>query len=337
MKKIYLSIFAIVLMFSAQAQLSLTQAFNEPIVGDVNTKMAFDSVGVLPLNTGANQTWDFSSLAGDTIVDVTTFTTVASTPNGTNYAGSTLADSDGQGTYNYYKSTGTQYELVGIDDPNLSINLSNTAIAAIWPITMGYSNTDVFSGTATSSQAGSGPATGTITTVASGTGTLILPGGASYANVLQVKALQTVDVSLGGGFFNITVVNTDYTYYHSSQKFPLLTVSYSEISGVFSNSSATIRINSYVAVGLKDLKLDNSFAMFPNPAKENLTIKVQNSSNANCTVDIVNAIGQTVQTNSLGNDSEILNTISISNLTSGMYLVKTTLGDKVSVRKLIKE
>jgi hypothetical protein len=106
---------------------------------------------------------------------------------------------------------------------------------------------------------------------------------------------------------------------------------------VFSNSSATIRINSYVAVGLKDLKLDNSFAMFPNPAKENLTIKLQNSSNANCTVDIVNAIGQTVQTNSLGNDSEILNTISISNLTSGMYLVKTTLGDKVSATKLIKE
>jgi hypothetical protein len=37
-------------MFSSQAQLSLNQAFNEPIVGDVNTKMAFDSVGVLPLN-----------------------------------------------------------------------------------------------------------------------------------------------------------------------------------------------------------------------------------------------------------------------------------------------
>jgi hypothetical protein len=173
MKKIYLSIFATVLIFSAQAQLSLNQAFNEPIVGDVNTKMAFDSVGVLPLNTGANQTWDFSSLAGDTIVDVATFTTVASTPNGTNYVGSTLADSDGQGTYNYYKSTGNQYELVGIDDPNLSINLSNTAIAAIWPITMGYSNTDVFSGTASASQIpGSGTATGTIVTNATGTGTL---------------------------------------------------------------------------------------------------------------------------------------------------------------------
>jgi len=299
--------------------------------------MAFDSVGVLPLNTGANQTWDFSSLAGDTIVDVTTFTTVASTPNGTNYAGSTLADSDGQGTYNYYKSTGTQYELVGIDDPNLSINLSNTAIAAIWPITMGYSNTDVFSGTASSSAAGSGTASGTITTIASGTGTLIVPGGGTFTNVLQVRANQVVNVSLSFGLVTVTVTSTDYNYYHSSQKFPLLTLSYSDISGAFSNSSATIRINSYVAVGLKDLKLDNSFAMFPNPAKENLTIKLQNSSNANCTVDIVNAIGQTVQTNSLGNDSEILNTISISNLESGMYLVKTTLGNKVSVKKLIIE
>ena len=337
MKKIYLSIIAVGCMFSANAQLSLTKAFNEPIVGDINTKIAYDSTGVLPVNTGTNQTWDFSTLGADTIVEVSTFTTVASTPNGANYSGSTLADSDGQGAYNFYKATATNYELVGIDDPNLSINLSNTAIVAVWPISMGYTNTDAFSGTATSSQAGSGTATGTITTTASGSGTLILPGGASYTNVLQVKSNQLVEVSLLFGSVIVNVATTDYNYYHSSQKFPLLTLSYSDVSGAFSNTSATIRINSAVAVGISELNFDASFSIFPNPAKNNLNVKLSNTGNANCAIEIVNAMGQIVQTNNLGNGFEIQSNISISNLSTGVYFVKTTLGDKVSIKKLIVE
>jgi SLT domain-containing protein len=51
----------------------------------------------------------------------------------------------------------------------------------------------------------------------------------------------------------------------------------------------------------------------------------------------MNTIGQTLQFVNLANEVNISNDISVSNLASGMYLVKTTLGDKVSVRKLIKE
>lgn len=337
MKKIYLSIFTIGLMLSANAQLSLTKAFNEPVFGDVNAKQGFDSVAVLPSNTGANQVWDFSALTTNTVVDVVTFTTVASTPNGASYSGATLADDDGLGAYTYYKSTATQYELVGVDDPNLSLNLSNTAIAAIWPVTMGYTNTDVFSGTANSPAAGSGTAAGTITTVASGTGTLILPGGASYTNVLQVKANQRVNVSLSFGIITVTVVSTDYNYYHASQKFPLLTVSYSDITGAFSSTSATIKANANVVTGINDINFEKSFSIFPNPATNNFNIKLNNAANANCAIEIVNAMGQTVQENNLGNNSEILSNVSISNLSKGIYVVKTTLGDKVSVRKLIVE
>lgn len=337
MKKIYLSIIAVGFAFSVNAQLSLTKAFNEPLLGDVNSKQGYDSVAVLPSSTGANQVWDFSALTTNTVVDVVTFTTVASTPNGASYSSATLADDDGLGAYNYYKSTATQYELVGIDDPNLSLNLSNTAIAAIWPVSMGYTNTDVFSGTANSTAAGSGTATGTITTVASGTGTLILPGGISYTNVLQVKANQEVNVSLSFGIITVTVISTDYNYYHSSQKFPLLTVSYSDITGAFTSSSATIKANANVVTGINNINFDSSFSIFPNPAKNNVYVKLNNATNANCVIEIVNAMGQTVQVNNLGNNSEISTSVSISNLSAGIYFVKTTLGDKVSARKLIVE
>ena len=337
MKKIYLSFFTVVLALSANAQLSLTKAANEPVIGDITTRHGYDTLAVLPKSTGANQVWDFSALTTNTVVEVSTYTTVASTPSASTFPSATLAEDDGQGAYTYSKATATQYELVGIVDPNLTLNFAaNTAIAAIWPVTMGYTNTDTFSGSASSGTA-TGTAAGTITTVASGTGTLIIPGGPIFTNVLQVKMDQHINLSLVFGLFTATVVSTDYNYYHSSQKFPLLTVSYSDIQGALTSNTGVVKVNNSVILGVTDLNFDATFNVFPNPAKNNFNVKLQNASNANCTVDIVNAIGQTVQTNNLGNDSEILNTISISNLTSGIYMIKTTLGDKVSNRKLIVE
>lgn len=336
MKKIYLSIFTIVLMLSANAQLTLTKSFNEPILGDVDTQIGHDSVGVLPKNTGANQVWDFSALTTNTVVEVGTFTTVASTPSGASFSSATLAEDDGQGGYTYAKATATQYELVGIVDPNITLNFTNTAIAAIWPVTMGYTNNDTFSGSASSGTM-TGTSTGTINTVASGTGTLMIPGGATFTNVLQIKTHQQVNLSLVFGFVTATVVATDYNYYHSSQKFPILTVSYSDITGAFTSTSATVKINNNVVTGINDVNFDATFSIYPNPAKHNVNVKLHNETNANCTIEIINSIGQVAQSIDLGSDSEISNNISISDLSSGVYMVKTILGDKISSRKLIVE
>lgn len=336
MKKIYLSIISIGFMLSANAQLSLTKAFNEPVIGDINTKLGYDSVGVLPVNTGTNQMWDFSAVTTNSMVEVSTFTTVASTPNGANYVGATIAEDDGQGGFTYYKATATQFELVGIVDPNVSLNFTNTAIAAIWPIAMGYTNTDPFSGSASSGTM-TGTSAGTINTVASGTGTLIIPGGTIFSNILQVKTKQTANVSLMFGFITATVVTTNYNYYHGTQKAPLLEVSYTDIQGSFSSTSATVKVNSAVVTGINDLNFDATFSVFPNPAKNNFNVKLHNANNANCNVEIVNSIGELAHSINLGNDTEISSNISITNLASGIYIVKTTLGDKVSARKLIIE
>ena len=337
MKKIYLSIIAATIAFTANAQLTLTKAFNEPVLGDVNTKEIYDSVAVLNNASGTNQVWNFSALTSSSVTEVSTFTTVASTPSGSSFVGATLAEDDGQGGYTYYKSTVTQYEIVGIQDPNITLNFTNTAVAAVWPVTMGYSNTDVFSGSAVAGGTLSGVATGTTTTSAIGTGTLIVPGGASFTNILQIKTTQYVELDLAMGFITATVQTTDYNYYHGTQKFPLLTVSYSDAQGAFTNTSASIKVNNAVITGINDLNFDATFNIFPNPAKDFVNVKLQNVSNVNSKIQIINALGQIAQEIDLGNDSEINRNISIANLNSGIYMVKTILGDKVSARKLIIE
>lgn len=336
MKKIYLSIIAISFMFAANAQLSLTKVFNEPVLGDVNTKQGYDSIGVIPKNIGANQLWDFSALTSNTVVGVSTFTTVASTPNGASFSSATLVEDDGQGGYTYTKATATQFEIVGIVDPNATLNFTNTAIAAIWPVSMGYTNNDLFSGSAVSGTM-TGTSSGTINTVASGTGTLMIPGGATFTNVLQVKSKQNVKLSFVFGLVTATVVSTGYDYYHGSQKFPLLSVSYTDISGAITNTSASVKVNNSVITGINNLNFDASFNVFPNPAKDHVNVKLHNEMNANCSIEIINSVGQMARYVSLGNDTDISNNISISDLSSGVYLVKTTLGDKISVRKLVIE
>ncbi len=336
MKKIYLSIIAATFVFSANAQLSLTKAFNEPVIGDMNSQDKHDSSAVLNNSTGTGKLWDFSSLVSSSVTASSTFTTVSSTPSGSSYASATIAEDDGQGGYTYYKSTATQYEIAGIKSPSITLNFTNTAIAAVWPVTMGYSNTDAFSGSASSGTL-SGTAVGTVTTLGSGTGTLVIPGGASFTNILQVKTTQSVHLSLAFGIVTATVQNTDYNYYHSSQKFPLLTVSYSDAQGSFPFTTATIKLNTSVLTGINDLNFDATFNVFPNPAKDVVKVKLQNITNSNGSLQIVNAMGQVAQTVELGNASEIEKNISISNLNSGVYFIKTTLGDKVSVRKLVIE
>ncbi len=143
-------------------------------------------------------------------------------------------------------------------------------------------------------------------------------------------------MDLALGFFTATVKVTDFNYYHGTQKFPLLTVSYTDGQGTIPNS-ATIKINNAVILGINDFNFDATFNVFPNPAKDVVNVKLQNVTNADCKIQIVNSIGQIAQEIDLGNDSEITRNISVSHLNSGIYMVKTTLGNKVSVRKLIVE
>lgn len=70
--------------------------------------------------------------------------------------------------------------------------------------------------------------------------------------------------------------------------------------------------------------------MYPNPAKNNLFIETALNSDIN--VSIVNMLGKEVV-----NTNVVNNTVNVSNLTSGIYIVKITEEGKTSTKKLIIE
>jgi hypothetical protein len=339
MKKIYLSLFTVALALTSGAQ-TLTQAFNEPVIGNVNNTQFYDSAAVLPNTTGAGQMWNFSALTSNTVTESTSFTAVGSSgPNAGLYTGATMADFDGGSFHTYYKSTTNQLENLGFEDVNVVVLLSDPMIIGSFPFGMGSTFTDVAVGTCTAMVLGgmTGVADGTTTVTGTGTGTLMIPGGASFTNVLQTVSRTKINISIGGGAVTLNNDGVEYTYYHSSQKFPIMSVAYTTVTGSFPSYSADVKVNTSVITGLNDLNFDASFSIFPNPAKNNFNVKLNNANNAVCKMEIVNAIGALVRSVDLGTASEISQTISISGLAPGIYMVKTTLGNKVSARKLIVE
>lgn len=340
MKKIYLSLLASVFTFQfANAQLTLTKAANEPILGNVSNSQGRDSVNVVPKNTGTNQVWNFTTLITNTTVAQSTYTTVASTPSAAAFAAATIAENQGAGTYNYWKSTATQFEFVGTVDPTTNINMNfsaNTAITAIWPVTMGYTNTDAFTGTC-SVTGFTGTANGTIKTNATGTGTLQLPSGLTLTNVLQVKVTQTVNLSLQGGLVTATMTSTDWQYFVGTQKFPALTISYQNVQGAFTNYSASISVNSAILTGINENNLLSDYLVYPNPATNKINISLSNNRSENVSAQIFNTVGQLVKSENLGNSTSVQTTIDVSDLAKGVYYVKTTVGGKAELKKVIVE
>lgn len=345
MKKLYITLLSSLFLGQVATAQTLTKAANEPVVGNTNSYKGYDSSGVIPKNTGANMSWNFSAITQNTAVSSATFVAPGSVPSSSAYPSATIVEDQGNNSYVFYKSVATpttSFESLGYQTPNLSLTFTNSAIGAVWPIGFGYSYTDTYSGNVT--QPVTGTLAGTITTTGSGTGTITLPGGTVLSNILQVRTKYTTTLTSGSGFSTITgtILATDYSYYHSSEKFELLTVSYQKqtlnsIGGPTVTSGAGIRVNSAVIQGLTDNNFNSTFQIFPNPAKDAFNINLTNTANVMCTVEIYNSIGALSKVLSLGNSPQIKQTISLADLSPGLYIVKTTMGTQSSSRRLIIE
>jgi hypothetical protein len=337
MKIKLLSLFTIILSVTNAQNLTLTKSGYEPVIGDKKGTYALDtsfySTG-LPSNiTGTAVTWDFSNLILNPTVTLNSSDYVApASTTVTPPAGATIAE-DQNGSYNFYKSVSTpstQYELQSVKFGTLSLTFTNTAIVARWPISYGYSLTDAIGGSVTFSL----PATftGSVTTVADGMGTLLMPQSNTFSNVLRVKSVQTiaVNVFIIGNIANVK--QTTYQYYHSSSKFPILTVNNS--STTFSTSppaevtSASGNAN-FLAIGVKENSLNAfNFNVFPNPASNAVNVELPKGQVAE-SITLINSIGQTLKSK---NNSNVLN---VSDIPNGVYYLEVRSGDRSSRKPVV--
>ncbi|MGZ3882859.1 MAG: T9SS type A sorting domain-containing protein [Bacteroidia bacterium] len=349
MKKLYMLIACVLVANLSKAQLVLTQAFNEPVVGDFEHRIKYDSAGVLPNTPGANQTWNFSTLTTTASLVNTTYTTPSSCTGYTAFtafSGATVGQTDGS-TSEFYKSSPGVFELIGlVPSSTLALSFSNTAVVANWPVSSTYSLSDAVAGTIKANIFTSitGPFNGSETVQSTGTGTLQLPNAVTLNGCMQLKTVLTGtgSVALFTLTATFTITNTSYSYYWGLYKFPALTVNYSTItfqqgsSAPQTTKTVATTINNDVFAGISELSLNSNYSMFPNPASNMLNLQITNDQAEPVSVEIVNSLGQPVKTLDLGNTKgEVTSTVDLNGFAKGIYLVKTAVGNKQSVKKLI--
>lgn len=316
MKKLYTLCIALLLLTnSSRAQLTLTKATNEPVVGDIRNAVSYDTVTALPKNTGANQSWNFSNMSANSFTETTTYISTGSATGASLFPGATIASSRGGNSFEYFKATANTWEFVG-DYQTMNgeyFSLSNTGIFYNWPITLNNSFSDVAAGVQ-SSGSGTNALNATVSYTATGSGTVILPGSVVYNNCLQIT--QRITATVGTGTNSTLIDQTAYLYFASGKKFPIAEFQYStqtDISGSNEDFWAMLEFNPPVA--LKEAAHPTSaFQIFPNPAQNKVFIEIPGDVKE-FNLNVVDMKGLVVFT------AENTKEIDISHWSSGLYAV----------------
>lgn len=100
--------------------------------------------------------------------------------------------------------------------------------------------------------------------------------------------------------------------------------------------SKKITVNSLV--GVEDLNSSTSINLYPNPAKEQVTLAIQSKENVQGSVELLNVSGQVIINENLGEfTGKSTSTINLSGVKTGVYFVRVTLSGKQVVYKLIRQ
>ena len=283
MKKFY-TVLILFSLFSFQAQ-TITQSFNEPIVGDVDKSTRLDTslyTTGLPTNvTGNNCSWDFTKFTGVFPMVIDSFISPSSVPNASAHPNATYVQNRDK-IYTFYKSSTSpsRTELLGGYTTSLTLTFTNTAIIASYPINYGYSQTDPVSGTFLYNTT-NGICNGSITVTADGMGTVNLPNGVSIPNVLRLKSVEVLtllsflgSVPIPVGSFNQTI----YNYYMPGKKFPIVNIGYTTYQLLAGTPTITALVygsqNYFSIVGQKENIMQNfDLLAYPNPFHSELNFQ----------------------------------------------------------------
>lgn len=344
MKHIF-RLFGMLLGFHAYSQnLVLTQAAYEPAIGDSSFYNVMDSSAMLsglPNGvTGSLCNWDFSTLVATPIKANSSYADPLSVPEASAFPACNLVQKQGS-LRNYYRSVSSpspQTEMLGLNSSSINLTFTNTAVIAKFPIGLGSSFSDNIAGTFVFSV--SGNFTGTVSTVADGSGSLWLPGGQALHNVLRVKSVQTLNLLLGFLPFG-TAKQVVYNYFHASQKFPVLNVTYSSLQlfgSTTPSTSVVITGNSksiYMSLEESEWK-EEAVSLYPNPVSDLLHLELDKSLQVK-RISCIDARGAMLFERDGAEAIEQVKTMDLSQWPEGLYLLRFSgEGKDLSRRILVK-
>lgn len=347
MKKTLLALSITVSSLCLNAQISLTYSNHAPLVGDSCLITVYDTTNLLPINTGANQTWNFSNINLDSTGSYVLRFVAPVNPPSAAY----VNEDRPSGIKRYFKNSTTKLDMIGFTSPDISVSLTGDALYRTWPMSYNITISDTGIGTYSTNPNSLIPSSGPITintkSIVSGYGNLIAPNGANYTNVLQVLDTVTFTITANNSPYHLTGVDVtlcSINYYISSVKHPIIsfsaqyTLSYAfnvntntfdyyviDTASVFEfnrtppPSTAGVILNSH----------NNELKIYPNPVSYLLNLETTD----NLYVEIYALDGRLIESHSV---QGILN-INVADYTNGMYLIRTidSTGN-ISQQKFVK-
>ncbi len=283
--------------------------------GTYNTS-SYDTTGVTPGASGANQTWDFSS-----ITPIGTNTSVIGSPNNSipgasNFPSANMYITTNNDGYAFYNKTSSSMSFIGYYQVSSGVTLSysDPEIQMQFPFSYGSSFTDNFYTTFVSGGINF-VRQGSTTVTADGSGTLIMPFGTSN-NVLRVKTEQVYSDSSMAGVVNYHSVN--YHYYDPMYAFPIFAISILEADNGFNiQTIKTVSAYDPGTLSIEGLTKNNSFSIYPNPSNGNVFIKTHGLESETFTIyDIAGKLITTVRVDDQNSAVKI-------SLPKGLYFVKS--------------
>jgi hypothetical protein len=158
-----------------------------------------------------------------------------------------------------------------------------------------------------------------------------------YNNDELVSATQLSDAGNNRVFVSIQAENSDVVRFELERNNQIIAQSDEKVS--FASDAVIGSIASPMSLNFKKLSGEISLSTYPNPVENELMIQMNVAENQKIEISILNVLGNTVwQSKGLYSDSNsFTTTISTSQLTSGVYLLKVNVDGKVFLRKLVKK
>ncbi len=315
MKKQLLILSALAINLITFAQPTLTSSNSNPVIGDIFTIRGADWIS--EGSSGANQTWNFTSVTTTTIVK--TYTCQNVNPGNTStFPNANLEEGSTQNS-TLFKTSSNALQYYGMVNGFGVINCSDPEDQMRYPFTMGDSYTDNFNGYNIS---GSNNFfhKGKTTVTADGYGTLILPTG-TYSNVLRVHILQISKDSTAS--YEENYIYDQYQWYAPNYHMCIF--------GVYSytiDNTAPIKWSNILLPSTTHLTQTapnaKSIVLYPNPANGDfLNMDLNLEKNISYSLVITDNLGREVLNTEATDGIEGYNfrSVDISGIQSGLYQV----------------
>jgi hypothetical protein len=324
------------LIFISGKTQTLTQVFNEPKAGDFEYILTADTSAYktgIPAGPGNNITWDLQLLKTPPASETVSYLDSATVPSASLYPGCKYVMNRPL-YFGYFGSdkVNGRTELLGISTSTLSLHFTDPAVILEYPVSFGSMSSDFTSGNFDAGIA-SGFCAGISQTIADGKGTLKLPAGRTYNDVLRVKTV--LQLTLTAGIIPVgNVQQTLIMFYEASNKFPMLSLSYTklQVMGSPANIITEHTINALKPLGIDEISKDNfeGVILYPNPADEFINVNIPATKSRVLNVEIYDTNGHLIA-------AEYAGKIDVRRLENGVYTTRIKLADgSIFMRKFLK-